>query len=146
MALKLYGTPKSPFFLLVAAVLLEKQVPFEVVLVDIPKGEIKTPEYLRKHPFGQVPYIVCNLLVAFTANTESHLLKLLFDQDDDGFIVYESKAICYYIALKYPDKGTPLLPTGVKADALYQQAVFTQVPHFDDHIIQAARDALYGKR
>ena len=67
MALKLYGTPKSPFFLLVAAVLLEKQVPFEVVLVDIPKGENKTPEYLSKHPFGQVPYIVCNLLISFTA-------------------------------------------------------------------------------
>ena len=65
MVLKLYGSPESPFVLLVAAVLLEKKVPFEVVLVDLSKGEQKTPEYLTKHPFGQVPYIVRNLLVSF---------------------------------------------------------------------------------
>ena len=65
MVLKLYGSPESPFVLLVAAVLLEKKVPFEVVLVDLAKGENKTPEYLTKHPFGQVPCIVRNLLVSF---------------------------------------------------------------------------------
>ena len=57
MVLKLYG-PESPFVRLVAVVLLEKQVPFEVISVDLAKGEHKTPEYLTKHPFGQVPYIV----------------------------------------------------------------------------------------
>ena len=69
----------------------------------------------------------------------------LFDQDDDGFILYESKAISYYIASKYPDRGTPLLPTGLKANALYQQAVFAQVSHFDDHAMKALREVL-GKR
>ena len=60
MVLKLYGLHASHFVRLVAAVLLEKKVPFELVKVDLSKGEQKTPEFLAKHPFGQVPYIVCN--------------------------------------------------------------------------------------
>jgi len=30
----------------------------EVVPVNLVTGETKTPEYLKKHPFGQVPYLV----------------------------------------------------------------------------------------
>jgi len=119
MVVKLYGTPRSPFYLIVKAVLLEKQVPFEEVLVDTAKGEQKLPEYLSKHPFGQVPCI-----------------------DDDGFILYESRAICYYIASKYPEKGPSLLPTGVEANALYQQAVFTEMCHFNEPALAAARELL----
>ena len=62
MVLKLYGVYKSPFVRLVATVLLEKQVPFELVSVDFTTGEHKSPEYLAKHPFGQVPCIVCDSL------------------------------------------------------------------------------------
>ena len=58
MVLKLYGTTWSPFVRLVAAILLEKQVPFELVVLDLSKGEQKLPEYLSKHPFGEVPCIV----------------------------------------------------------------------------------------
>ena len=58
MVLKLYGTYRSTWLRLVAAVLKEKGVPFEFVPVDMSKGEHKSPEYLSKHPFGQVPYIV----------------------------------------------------------------------------------------
>jgi len=123
MVLKLYGALASPFVRLAAAVLLEKQVPFEMVVIDLSKGEHKTPEYLSKHPFGQVPYI-----------------------DDDGFILYESKAICYYIASKYPNQGTSLLPTGVQANALFQQAVSVEASHFHYHAMQAATEMIYKKR
>jgi len=123
MVLKIYGSPTSPFARLVAAVLHEKHVPFELVPVDLSKGEHKTAEYLSKHPFGQVPYI-----------------------DDDGFILYESKAIAYYIASKYANQGTPLLPTGIKANALYQQAVFAQVSHFDWHVLQGGIEIVTKKR
>ena len=58
MVLKLYGIYWSPWVRLVAAVLQEKQVPFELVPVDLANGEHKSPEYLAKHPYGQVPYIV----------------------------------------------------------------------------------------
>jgi glutathione S-transferase len=59
MVLKLYGSPVSR---LVAFVLREKEVPFEFVPVDLSKKEHKSPEYLEKQPFGQVPYIVCDVL------------------------------------------------------------------------------------
>ena len=70
MVLKLHGIYRSPFVRLVAAVLVEKQVPFELVSVkdvsvDFTKGEHKSPEYLEKQPFGQVPYIVCDSLKLF---------------------------------------------------------------------------------
>lgn len=64
MILKLYGVYRSPWVRLVAAVLLEKQVPFDLVSVDL-NGEQKSPAYLAKHPFGQVPYIVCDYLLMF---------------------------------------------------------------------------------
>ena len=64
MVLKLYGAAGSPFARLVATVLLEKQVPFELVPVDLANGEHKTLAYLSQHPFGQIPYIVCYILIA----------------------------------------------------------------------------------
>jgi glutathione S-transferase len=68
MVLKLYGIYRSPWVRLVATVLLEKQVPFELVPIDLANDETKSPEYLAKQPFGQVPYIVC----------PSHSLNFLF--------------------------------------------------------------------
>ena len=62
MVFKLYGIYRSPWVRLVAAVLQEKQVPFELVSVDLANKEHKSPEYLEKHPFGQIPYIVCDSL------------------------------------------------------------------------------------
>jgi len=117
MVLKLHGIYRSPWVRLVAAVLQEKQVPFELIPVDMANREHKSPEYLSKHPYGQVPYI-----------------------DDEGFVLYESKAICYYIASKYADQGVPLLPVGVEANALYQQAVFVEASHFNSHYNQAAQE------
>ena len=65
MVLKLYGIYKSPLVRLVAVVLQEKQVPFELVPVDLANGEHKSPEYLAKHPYGEVPYIVSDSLDFF---------------------------------------------------------------------------------
>ena len=58
MVLKLFGDPLSTCTLSVAIVFHEKQVPFEFHSIDFAKGEHKSPEYLRKQPFGQVPYLV----------------------------------------------------------------------------------------
>ena len=62
MVLKLHGIYRSPWVRLVVAVLKEKQVPFELVSVDFTNGENKSPGYLAKQPFGEVPYIVCDFL------------------------------------------------------------------------------------
>jgi len=114
-------TLRSPWVRLVGAILHEKKVPFDLVPIDTANGESKTPEFVAKQPYGQVPYI-----------------------DDDGFILYESRAICYYIALKYFNQGTSLLPTGVQANALYQQAVFVEFSHFHPHAFPAIME-LYSK-
>lgn len=77
MVLKLYGAHESPVSRIVAAVLLEKQVPFELVLVDLTKGEHKIPEHLTQHPYGQVPYIVC-VYLAFIYQYNFDSLNVLF--------------------------------------------------------------------
>ncbi|KAJ7633331.1 thioredoxin-like protein [Mycena polygramma] len=82
------------------------KVPFELIEVDVRAGEHKTPEFLEKQPFGQIPYI-----------------------DDDGFILYETRAICRYIAAKHPESG--LLPTEPKANALFEQAAAVELANFD---------------
>jgi glutathione S-transferase len=49
--------------------------------------------------------------------------------------VYESRAICRYIARKYEDQGTPLLPpkNDIKAEALFEQAASVETANFHAH-------------
>ena len=72
MVLKLYGIYRSSWVRLVAAVLHEKKVPFELVSVDLDNKEHKSPEYLEKHPFGQIPYIVRDLLIFVCLQVREH--------------------------------------------------------------------------
>ncbi|CAI9260494.1 unnamed protein product [Lactuca saligna] len=80
---KVYGPPFSTAVSRVLACLLEKDVPFQLVPISMAKGEQKKPDYLKIQPFGQVP--------AF---------------QDDEITLFESRAICRYIAEKYQNKGT----------------------------------------
>jgi len=111
MVLKLYGYPTSTCTLRVAVVLKEKNVPFSFHMVDLAKGEHKAPAFVVHQPFGQVPYI-----------------------DDDGFILYESRAIARYIEAKYGSQGTPLVPTDPKKLALFEQAASTEVSNYDPFV------------
>ncbi|KAG1870740.1 thioredoxin-like protein [Suillus subalutaceus] len=111
MVLKLYGFTTSTCTLRVAVVLKEKNVPFEFISVDLTKGAHKAPEFTAYQPFGQVPYI-----------------------DDNGLILYESRAICRYIAAKYASQGTPLLPTDPTATALFEQAASTETSNYDPFV------------
>ncbi|KAF8872314.1 thioredoxin-like protein [Infundibulicybe gibba] len=123
MILKLYGiTSLRSHSALVAMVLNEKKVPFEFVSIDMGSGEHKSPEYRAHNPFGQVPYI-----------------------DDDGFILYESRAICRYISIKYEKQGTPLLPPAddIKAIALFEQAVSVKAMMFSPPAAGAISEMFY---
>ncbi|KAF7322218.1 Glutathione S-transferase-like protein [Mycena kentingensis (nom. inval.)] len=99
---------------LVITVLAEKQIPFELIELDMHNGAHKAAEYVQKqHPFGQVPSI-----------------------DDAGFIVYESRAICRYLVHKYPDQGTQtLIPpvSDLEATARFEQAASVELANFHPH-------------
>lgn len=73
MVLKLYGSAMSTSRVLVT--ILEKELPYEHILIDIAKGGQHSEDYKKLQPFGKVPVL-----------------------EDDGFFIYESRAICKYIA------------------------------------------------
>jgi hypothetical protein len=62
MVLKLHGSYSSGRTRLVLLVLKEKNIPYEFIPVNLPKGEQKLPEHLKYNPFGVVPVIVRYLL------------------------------------------------------------------------------------
>lgn len=59
----------------VLVVILEKDLPYEHILVDIAKGDQKSEAYKKLQPFGKVPVL-----------------------EDDGYFIFESRAICKYLA------------------------------------------------
>ncbi|HEY7164284.1 MAG TPA: glutathione S-transferase family protein [Candidatus Binatia bacterium] len=77
--IKLYTFPPSTNSRKVRIVLLEKGLEFERITIDLSKREQKNPEYLKIHPFGQIPAL-----------------------DDEGFIVYDSTIINEYLEDEYP--------------------------------------------
>ncbi|KAF5341961.1 hypothetical protein D9611_001078 [Ephemerocybe angulata] len=124
MVLTLFGSPLSGCTRRVAIVLYEKKVPFTLVEVNLAKGEHFSPDHVDKQPFAKVPYI-----------------------DDDGFILYESRAICRYIEKKYPDQGTKgLIPTDPKAEALFEQAASIELSNFNPYATGAAYEVLIKPR
>ncbi|KAF9244438.1 glutathione S-transferase [Melanogaster broomeanus] len=110
MVVKIYGFPISTCTRLVELICKEKEIPYELVDVDFRKGEHTSSAFKEHQPFGQVPYI-----------------------DDDGFILYESRAICRYLIKKYPSQGTlGLIPTDLQAKALFEQASSIEITNFDN--------------
>lgn len=124
MVLTLYGHTMSTCTQRVAVVLLEKQVPFKFVLVDIGKGEQFFPATLEKQPFAKVPFIV----------------------EDDGFTLYESRAIMRYIAENYEEQGTQLYPKDIKAKALAEQAFSIEAHEYNSYASQITYEKLIGPR
>jgi len=124
MVVKLYGNYPSSATVRAALVLIEKQVPFELVKVQLREGEHKRPEYIAKYnPFGQIPAL----------------------EDEDGTIVYESRAIGRYVALKYATQGTPLLPdpADIKAVTVFETGAIVEAFQFDPAAYPAARELVY---
>ncbi|KAK0710332.1 glutathione S-transferase [Lasiosphaeria miniovina] len=82
---------------------------YEIVLLDLQKGEQKSDQHMKRHPWGKVPVIVF----------------------PEGFTLYESRAICKYLARKY---SFPLLPpdSDVEAVALFDQAQSAEILYFAD--------------
>lgn len=124
MAIKVYGAAASTCTKRVLTTLVEKNVPYELVPVNFAAGEHKTPEFLKKQPFGKMPVL-----------------------EDDGFLVYESRAICKYIAKKYAGQGTKLIPADedVKGYALFEQACSIEQNYFNGPAEGLAVERIFKK-
>lgn len=94
--MKLYHSPRSrsvrPRWLLE-----EIGAPYDLVTLDQSKNEHKTPAYMKIHPHGAVPALV-----------------------DGDLAMFESAAICSYLADKFPEKHLAP-PVGTPARGLYYQ-------------------------
>ncbi|KAG2031208.1 glutathione S-transferase [Suillus americanus] len=120
---KLYGFTHSTCTRLVALVCKEKNIPYELIDVNLAKGEHKQPGFTANQPFGEVPYI-----------------------DDDGFILYESRAIARYLIKKYPNRGAPLIPVDPKAEALFEQAASIEAFNFIPFVAPIVAEKLFNPR
>jgi glutathione S-transferase len=75
--------------------------PYDIVRLDLAKGENKSAEYLKIHPHGAVPALI-----------------------DGELVMFESAAICAYLADKFPDKRlAPAVGTAARG-RYYQWLVY----------------------
>jgi glutathione S-transferase len=76
MVLKFYGDKRSPNTRRVLMILHEKNVPFEFVEVNVTKGQAKSPDNLKRQPFGLLPNIV-------SCASPTSKITLIIDTDTD---------------------------------------------------------------
>lgn len=77
MTRRLYATLRSPFARKVRIALLEKQLAFELIEVDLSN---RSADFVAASPLGKVPVLV----------------------DEDGTRVFDSTVICEYLEDRYP--------------------------------------------
>ena len=86
--------------------------PYELQQLDMSKGEHKAPAYMKIHPHGAVPAFV-----------------------DGDLVMFESAAICAYLADKFPDKK--LAPAvGTAARGLYYQWLVYSMATLEPPVLQ----------
>ena len=102
--MRLYNANFSPNALRVRAVAFELGIDLEIIEVDIRKGDNRAGEFLRRNPNAKVPVL-----------------------EDGNFVLWESRAICAYLASLNPKAG--LVPSDPKSRALMDQWAWWQAIH-----------------
>jgi glutathione S-transferase len=92
MAITFYYGSGSPFSWYVWLVLEQKKLPYDLKLLSLQGGDLKTPDYLAIHPKGKVPAII-----------------------DGDCTLWESTAIVEYLEDRYPEN--PILAGDAKTKA-----------------------------
>ena len=91
--LKLHYNPLSTFSRRVLIAFAEKQVPHQLVVVDMAGRRHREQPYLSLNPYGRVPTL-----------------------EEDGFVLFESTAILNYLEATRP--APPLVPADARGRAL----------------------------
>jgi glutathione S-transferase len=116
--MKVYGNPMSTCTRKVLTTLAEKGHEAQFVMVDLSKGEQKSPAYMEKHPFGVVPYF-----------------------EDDGFTMYESRAIIRYLDAKLT--GPKLTPSDLPSLGRMEQWLSVEQSYFTPHCMAIVREMMF---
>jgi glutathione S-transferase len=93
VTIKIHYHPFSTYSRRVRIALHEKQIPHELVAIDMVARKHREQPYLSLNPYGRVPTL-----------------------EEDGFLLYESTAILNYLEATHPTP--PLLPADVRSRAL----------------------------
>jgi len=115
--MKVYGHPMSTCTRKVLTTLAEKGHEAQFQLVDLMKGEQKSPEHLARQPFGVVPVL-----------------------EDDGFSLYESRAIIRYLDAKLP--GTRLTPSTLHDFGRMEQWISIEQSYFAPHVLTLMNETM----
>jgi glutathione S-transferase len=116
--MKVYGHPMSTCTRKVLTTLAEKGHEAQFVLVDLAKGEQKSPAYMEKHPFGVIPFF-----------------------EDDGFTMYESRAIIRYLDAKLP--GPKLTPSDLPSLGRMEQWLSVEQSYFSPHCMAIVMELVF---
>jgi glutathione S-transferase len=118
--MKLYQIPVSPNCQKVVAVAHEVGAPLELAMVDVFKGESRTPAMLAKNPNGKLPIL-----------------------EDGDFVLWESTAMLAYIATKAG--RADLAPTTPRERAEVDRWTSWQGAHFGPAIRKVAFERIVKK-
>jgi glutathione S-transferase len=117
--MKIYGNPMSTCTRKVLMTLAENGTPFEMNVVDFAKGEHKQEAHLRRQPFGRIPAL-----------------------DDDGFELFESRAMSRYLNEK---AGGKLVPSDIKARGKMEQWVSIETSEFSANAMKFIAEYMFKR-
>jgi len=118
--IKVYGSPMSTCTRKVLMTLAETSTPFEMVTIDFATGQHKKEPHILRQPFGRIPAI-----------------------DDDGFEMFESRAIARYIAEK---ARSPLVPSDLKARAKMEQWISVETSELAPHAMKFVYEHTFKRK
>jgi glutathione S-transferase len=104
--MKLFVLPPSPRAFKVIALKNHLGIECEMHIVNLGKGDQLTPEYIAMNPNKKMPVL-----------------------EDDGFVLWESNAILFYLASKKPQSG--LWPSDVQRQAGVLRWLAWESAHWD---------------
>jgi glutathione S-transferase len=117
MGIKLHYNPLSTFSRRVLIAFAEKQIPHELVVVDMAARQHRQQPYLSLNPYGRVPTL-----------------------EEDDFILFESTAILNYLEATRP------VPTLVPVDARSRALVNMHMKLCDLQLTRYAGTIIFPKR